>query len=148
MRSRHRRLRAASPSASLTTSTASSAGAAAASASSCDASPWSSWSSTSTSSAAGAGPRAGLDLSTPGPEYLRFLAEYSFEIRVAEEMFRPRRAAAAAAEADPFGSWVGLYCVRRFLERLRRVALDEAGRYEHEQELLARTREEIEWFYA
>jgi hypothetical protein len=155
-------------------------------------SPWSSSVSAGCSFAADS--RIRLDLSTPGPQYLRFLAEYSFEIRVAEQMFLARcetdapqpksPLTATTAPTDPdsgtssvvivqhdklalldrptlhaekFGLWVGLYCVRRFLDRLRRVAMDEAGRVprkgecrlnEHEQALVLRTKEGIEWFYA
>jgi hypothetical protein len=116
-----------------------------------------------------------MDLSVPGPQYLRFLAEYSFEIRIAEQMFLIEAQRAdrdgmvlvqhdrlglrdqLASRREKFGLWVGLYCVRRFLERLRRVAVDQAGRVpgktecrlnEHEEALVARTREGLEWFYA
>jgi hypothetical protein len=63
-------------------------------------SPWSSSVSTSSYSFA-TNSRIRLDLSTPGPQYLRFLAEYSFEIRVAEQMFLARCETDAQAAPQP-----------------------------------------------
>lgn len=110
-------------------------------------------------------------LSEPGPQYLRYLIEYSFEIRVANSMFIENPPVATAENGrcasraedwetphDKFDSWIGLYTVRRFLTRLQRIAGGRAGLgnsfgygsqglQEQECAMVKRTRDGLEWFY-
>jgi hypothetical protein len=104
-------------------------------------------------------------LSEPGPQYLRFLIEYSFDIRVANSMFIdvPARGKAASCcgnetPQEKFDRWIGLYTVRRFLVRLQRIAAaggtsspfssfgsDKSG--EQDSARVKVTQEGLAWFY-
>ena len=98
-------------------------------------------------------------LSEPGPQYLRFLIEYSFDIRVANAMFvnslEPAADACCCVETpqEKFDRWIGLYTVRRFLIRLQRVAgakvhsmqMSRGG--EQECAVVQGTKDGLAWFY-
>jgi hypothetical protein len=104
-------------------------------------------------------------LSEPGPQYLRFLIEYSFEIRVANSMFidvpaRGKAAACCGSENETpqerFDRWIGLYTVRRFLTRLQKIAAGTSSPFssfgsdnsgEQSSAMLKVTQEGLAWFY-
>jgi hypothetical protein len=106
-------------------------------------------------------------LSEPGPQYLRFLIEYSFEIRVANSMFIDVQAPGDAASCcgseketpqEKFDRWIGLYTVRKFLMRLQKIAIaggtstpfssfgsDKSG--EQDSVMLKVMQDGLAWFY-
>jgi hypothetical protein len=106
-------------------------------------------------------------LSEPGPQYLRFLIEYSFEIRVANSMFIdvPARGKSGSGSCcgseketpqEKFDRWIGLYTIRRFLTRLQKISSgtssptssfgsDKSG--EQDSAMLKVTQEGLAWFY-
>jgi hypothetical protein len=104
-------------------------------------------------------------LSEPGPQYLRFLIEYSFEIRVANSMFidvpaRGKAEPCCGSEnetpQEKFDRWIGLYTVRRFLTRLQKIAGDTSSPFssfgsdnsgEQSSAMLKVTQEGLAWFY-
>lgn len=64
-----------------------------------------------------------VSLSEPGPQYLRFLEEYAFEISVRWEMENPARDTERDDFVDDAGSerfefMVGNYAVRKYIEKL------------------------------
>lgn len=106
-------------------------------------------------------PRQGVrtKLSEPGPQYLRFLIEFSFDIRVANAMFIENHMPAADScccvetPQEKFDRWIGLYTVRRFLNRLQKVAgvkghsisMHRGG--EQECAMVKGTKDGLAWFY-
>jgi hypothetical protein len=108
-------------------------------------------------------------LSEPGPQYLRFLIEYSFEIRVANSMFIdvPARRKSGSGSCcggaketpqEKLDRWIGLYTVKRFLTRLQRIASgtsspfssfgsDKSQSGEQDSAMLKVTQEGLAWFY-
>ena len=103
-------------------------------------------------------PTVRTKLSEPGPQYLRFLIECSFEIRVANSMFidNPPSAVSCCCKETPqekFDRWIGLYTIRRFLNRLQRVAgvkghslsMNHGG--EQECAMVKGTKDGLAWFY-
>jgi hypothetical protein len=98
-------------------------------------------------------------LSEPGPQYLRFLSEYSFEIRVASTMFMespgPTTDSCCCTDTpqQKFDRWIALYTIRRFLARLQKVAgvrghalsMSQGG--EQECAMVKGTKDGLAWFY-
>jgi F-box domain len=110
-------------------------------------------------------PPISTKLSEPGPQYLRFLIEYSFEIRVANSMFINVPAQGKAASCcgnddetpkEKFDRWIGLYTIRRFLTRLQKITEGKSNPFpsfgsdnsgEQNSAMLKATQEGLAWFY-